>query len=332
MSLVTLDAIREAAVRIRSIARRTPVIDVSDLAGRPLLLKCEPQQPGGAFKIRGASNMLARLTPEELRRGVITYSSGNHGQAVALAAHRMGAHAVVVMPTTAPKIKVEGVKRWGAEVIMEGTTSAHRRARAEAEIALRGLVMVPPFDHLWVIEGQGTCGLEILEQVPDVTVVVVPVGGGGLVSGVAAAVRQLRPDVRVIGVEPAGAPKMSRSLAAGHPITLENTASIADGLMPVRPGDLTFAHAKAFVERVVTVEDEAIAKAALWLFYEAKQVVEPSGAATVAATLWPSADSPLADKSQRVVAILSGGNVSPQTLGDLERLGAVETWSLGAKA
>ena len=317
MSLVTLEAVREAAVRIRSIARRTPVIDVSDLAGRPLVLKCEPQQPGGAFKIRGASNMLARLSPAELRRGVITYSSGNHGQAVALAANRMGAHAVVVMPTTAPKIKVDGVKRWGAEVIMEGTTSAHRRARAEAEIAARGLVMVPPFDHAWVIEGQGTCGLEILEQVPDVDIIAVPVGGGGLVSGVAAAVRQLRPDVRVVGVEPAGAPKMSRSLAAGHPITLEKTSSIADGLMPVRPGDLTFAHAKAFVERVVTVEDADIAKAALWLFYEAKQVVEPSGAASVAATLWPSADSPLADKSQRVVAILSGGNVSPETLVDL---------------
>ena len=324
---MTLDAIRQAAGRIKSIARRTPVIDVSDQAGRPLLLKCEPHQPGGAFKIRGASNMLARLSADERRRGVITFSSGNHGQAVALAAHVMGMHAVVVMPTTAPKIKVDGVKRWGAEVILEGTTSAHRRARAEAEIASRGLVMVPPFDHEWVIEGQGTCGLEILEQVPDVNIIVVPVGGGGLVSGVAAAVRQLRPDVRVIGVEPAGAPKMSRSLAAGHPITLDTTASIADGLMPVRPGDITFAHAKAFVERVVTVDDAAIAKAALWLFYEAKQVVEPSGAATVAATLWPSADSPLADKSQRVVAILSGGNVSPQTLGDLERLGAVETAS-----
>lgn len=332
MALVTLDAVREAAARIRSIARRTPVIDVSDLAGRPLLLKCEPHQPGGAFKIRGASNMLARLSPDELRRGVITYSSGNHGQAVALAASRMAAHAVVVMPTTAPKIKVDGVKRWGAEVIMAGTTSAHRRARAEAEIAARGLVMVPPFDHEWVIEGQGTCGLEILEQVPDADVVVVPVGGGGLVSGVAAAVRQLRPDIRVIGVEPAGAPKMSRSLAAGHPITLEDTASIADGLMPVRPGDLTFAHAKAFIDRVVTVEDAAIAKAALWLFYEAKQVVEPSGAASVAATLWPTPDSPLADKHQRVVAILSGGNVSPQTLVELERRGAMEPWSLGARA
>src|SRR6266516_2969132 len=159
------------------------------------MLKCEPQQPGGAFKIRGAMNMLMRLTADELRRGVITYSSGNHGQAVALAAARLATKAVVVMPTTTPAIKRDGVKRWGAEVIFEGTTSADRRTRAEAEIAARGLVMVPPFDHEWIIEGQGTCGLEILEQVPDVQVVVVPIGGGGLIAGVAAAVKLSRPDV-----------------------------------------------------------------------------------------------------------------------------------------
>jgi len=157
------------------------VLDVSDLAGRPLWLKCEPQQPGGAFKIRGATNMLMRLSADQLKRGVITFSSGNHGQAVALAASRLGAPAVVVAPTTAPAIKVAGMKRWGAEVILEGTTSADRRKRAEAEAAKRGLTMVPPFDHEWIIEGAGTCGLEILEQVPEVDVVVVPVGGGGLV-------------------------------------------------------------------------------------------------------------------------------------------------------
>src|SRR6186713_1701707 len=157
------------------------------MAGRPLILKCEPQQPGGAFKIRGATNMLMRLDANALKRGVITYSSGNHGQAVALAASRLGAPAVIVMPTTAPAIKVAGVKRWGAEVVMEGTTSVERRVRAEAIAADRGLTMVPPFDHEWIVEGQGTCGLEILEQVPDVSLVVVPVGGGGLVSGVAAA-------------------------------------------------------------------------------------------------------------------------------------------------
>jgi len=317
-TLVSLDEIRAAASRIAAIARRTPVLDVSDLAGRPLVLKCEPQQPGGAFKIRGATNMLMRLPPDSLRRGVVTYSSGNHGQAVALAASRLGAHAVIVMPTTAPAVKVAGVKRWGGEVILEGTTSAHRLVRAQAEAAARGLTMVPPFDHEWIIEGQGTCGLEILDQVPDMDIVVVPVGGGGLVSGVSAAIRQARPAVGIVGVEPAGAAKMTASLAAGHPVTLDRTASIADGLMPVRPGDLTFAHVRAFVDRMVTVDDAAIARAALWLFAEPKQVVEPSGAATVAAVLWPSDDSPLADKSKKVVAILSGGNVAPETLASLQ--------------
>jgi threonine dehydratase len=236
---------------------------------------------------------------------------------VALAASKLGAPAVIVMPTTAPAIKIEGVKRWGAEVILEGTTSTDRRKRAEVEAARRGLTMVPPFDHEWIIEGQGTCGLEIVEQVPDVDIVVVPVGGGGLVAGVSAAVRHLRPDVSVIGVEPAGAAKMTASLRAGHPVTLDRTESIADGLMPVRPGDLTFEHVTAFVDRVVTVADDQIARAALWLFSEAKQVVEPSGAATVAAVLWPSEESPLADRTKKVVAILSGGNVAPETLAAL---------------
>jgi threonine dehydratase len=316
--LVTLSAIRDAAKRISSIARKTPVLDVSDMAGRPLILKCEPQQPGGAFKIRGATNMLKRLPADALKRGVITYSSGNHGQAVALAASRLGAPAVIVMPTTAPAIKVAGVKRWGAEVILEGTTSIDRLKRAQAEAEARGLTMVPPFDHPWVIEGQGTCGLEILQQVRTTSIIAVPVGGGGLISGVAAAIKLSRPDLKVVGVEPSGAAKMSASLAAGHPVTLDSTSSIADGLMPVRPGDLTFEHVQAFVDQVVTVDDGLIARAALWLFHEAKQVVEPSGAATVAATLWPTKDSLLADKSKTVVAILSGGNVAPETLAGLE--------------
>ena len=173
-------------------------------------------------------------------------------------------------------------------MIQEGTTSVERRKRAEAEAAARGLTMVPPFDHEWIIEGQGTCGLEILEQVPDADVVVVPVGGGGLVSGVAAAIKLSRPDVSVVGVEPAGAAKMTRVAAAGHPVTLDHD-TIADGLMPVRPGDLTFEHVKAFVDGSSRWTTN-IARAAVWLFYEAKQVVEPSGAATVAAVLWPNGD------------------------------------------
>jgi threonine dehydratase len=307
------------------IARTTPILDASPQAGRSLFLKCESHQPGGAFKIRGATNMLMQLTADALRRGVITYSSGNHGQAVSLASSRLGAPAVIVMPVTAPAIKIEGVKRWGGEVILEGRTSADRRKRAESEAASRGLTIVPPFDHEWIIEGQGTCGLEILQQAPDVEVVVVPIGGGGLISGVAAAIKQLRPDVAVVGVEPAGAAKMTASLAAGHPVTIDRAESIADGLIPVRPGDLTFEHVQALVDGVVTVEDAAIARATLWLFFEAKQVVEPSGAATVAAVLWPADDSPLADRTKRTVAILSGGNVAPETL-----TGLMGQWANGA--
>ncbi len=321
MTLVSLDDIRAAAARIRGVARRTPVLDLSDVAGRSLLLKCEHHQPGGAFKIRGAMNMVASLAPEARQRGVVTYSSGNHGQAVALAASRLGVPAVIVMPTTAPSVKVDGVRRWGGEVILEGTTSMDRKKRAEVEAAARGLTMVPPFDHALVIAGQGTCGLELLDQLPDVGTVVIPVGGGGLISGVAAAIRRLRPQVRIIGVEPAGAPKMSASLKAGEPISLDKTASIADGLMPVRPGDITFAHVREFVDDVITVDDDQIARATLWLYFEAKQVVEPSGAATTAAVLWHPA---LANTPGPVVAIVSGGNVSPTTMVELASRGLLQ--------
>ena len=261
--------------------------------------------------------MVARLTPEQRSRGVVTYSSGNHGQAMALAARELGAPAVVVMPTTAPAIKVDGARAFGAEVIFAGTTSADRRTRAEAEAAARGLTMVPPFDHEWIIAGQGTAGLEILEQCPDVAAIVVPVGGGGLLAGVAAAVKQLRRDVKIIGVEPSGAAKMTASIAAGHPVTLPSTSTIADGLMPVRPGDHTLAHVQAYVDQVVTVDDEAIVDAVLWIFANAKIVAEPSGAAATAAVL-----TGLADQAGRIegpiVAIVSGGNMSVETLGTLK--------------
>jgi threonine dehydratase len=313
--LVSLSEITDARQRIAPVARLTPLIDVSTPAGRPLFLKCENMQPGGAFKIRGAYNMVARLTDEQRRRGVVTYSSGNHGQAMALAAKQLGAPAVVVMPTTAPAIKVEGARSFGAEVIFEGTTSSDRKTRAEAEAAARGLTMVPPFDHEWIIAGQGTVGLEILEQCPDVAAVVVPIGGGGLASGVAAAVKQTRADVKVIGVEPTGAAKMRASLDAGHPVTLPSTSTIADGLMPVRPGDLTFDHITRFADDVVTVSDEAIVEAVLWALNRAKVVAEPSGAASLAAVLSGAIDARSRIEGP-VVAIISGGNVGLERLAD----------------
>ena len=309
MKLVAVDQISAARERIRPIAKRTPLVDVSDLAGRPLWLKCESLQPGGAFKIRGAYNMIAQLGEADRRRGVITYSSGNHGQAVALAARELGAPAVVVMPTTAPKIKVDGARAFGAEVVFEGTTSLHRRARAEAIAAERGLTMVPPFDHAWIIAGQGTLGLEILEQLPETKTVLVPIGGGGLVSGVSAAIRQTNPNVTVIGVEPSGADGMRRSIAAGEVQTLDGSKSVADGLMAARPGDLNFAHVRQFVDRIDTVDDSEIIDAVRWLFVRAKIVAEPSGAATVAAALKHSAAY-----AGPVVAIVSGGNLDPSDI------------------
>ena len=298
--LVSLADVRAAAERIRGIAVRTPIVQ-SDF-----FLKCENLQPMGAFKMRGACNFLAQLTPEARAAGVITYSSGNHGQAVALAAQRLGLPCVVVMPETAPRVKVDGVRGYGGEVIFAGTTSADRKKRAEAEAGARGLTIVPPFDHPWIIAGAGTCGLEILEQCPDASAVYVPIGGGGLLSGISTAIKALKPGVRVIGVEPAGAARMTASRAVGHPVRLEKTASIADGLLTLQPGTLTFAHMQAFVDEIVTVEEEEIAGAVRWLFKDAQIIAEPSGAASVAAVLKGSSIA------AGTVAVVSGGNVSPE--------------------
>ena len=313
-AVVPVSAIEEAARRIDGVVRQTPLVELLPLAGRSSVLgKCENLQAAGAFKIRGAYNFIAQLKEVERRRGVITYSSGNHAQAVALAAGLVGVPAVVVMPTTAPQIKVEGARALGAEVIFEGTTSADRKARAEAEAGARGLHVVPPFDHPWIIAGQGTVGLEILRGCPEVARVFVPVGGGGLISGIAAVVKRRRPDVRVVGVEPEGAAKMRASLAAGHPVALDRVASIADGLLPVRPGDLTFDHVRRFVDEIVTVSDDAIAGAVLWLFRRAKLVVETSGAATLAAILAEEGAEAGSDEGP-TVAVLSGGNIALETL------------------
>ena len=317
--LVTLDEINAARERIRSIARFTPLLDVPwpvlktsnpQNLKTSLLLKAESLQPMGAFKIRGAFNMIAQLPKDNLARGVITYSSGNHGQAVAMAAQKLGSPAVIVMPTTAPQVKIDGCKSYGAEIIMAGTTSLDRQKRAEQEAADRGLTIVPPFDHREIIIGQGTMGLEILEQCPDVATVFVPVGGGGMASGVAAAIKLSKPSVRIIAVEPVGAPKMSQSLAAGQPITLPSSKSIADGVMNLRPGDITFAHIQKFVDEVVSVSEEDIASTIAWLFRNARLVVEPSGAVTTAAAArglgkFDTSNGP-------VVAVVSGGNVAPE--------------------
>ena len=309
--LVEIDAIQRARQRITGVVRVTPLLPASsDEAWAHLWLKCENLQAGGAFKLRGAFNFVSQLDPAIRARGVITYSSGNHGQAMALAARRLGAPAVVVMPTTAPAVKVEGARAFGAEVRFAGTTSIDRRLAAEALASERGVTIVPPFDHADIIAGQGTVGLEIVDQRPDVTTVYVPVGGGGLVSGVAAAVKRLAPSVRVIGVEPAGAPKMTRSLAAGEPTTLDSIDSIADGLLAVRPGDLTFAHVQALVDEVVTVSDDEIREAMRFLVRQSKIVAEPSGAASVAGALRMA---PAGSRGVHV-AVVSGGTLEMSVL------------------
>jgi threonine dehydratase len=310
-TFVTLDDIRAAAARVRGTAVRTPAIALPwpgpPESAHPFWIKCENLQPMGAFKVRGAFNMLAQLPPDARARGVITYSSGNHGQGVAMAAKVMGVPAVIVMPTTAPAVKVDGVRSYGAEVIFAGTTSLDRQKRAEDEVAARGLSMIPPFDHPMIIAGQGTVGLELLEQVPDAGTVFVPMGGGGLIAGVSAAVKLSRPDVRVVGVEPAGAAKMRAAREAGRPVTLPSSSSIADGLMNLRAGATTFAHVQRHVDDLVTVPDEAIAGAVAWLYRNARLVVEPSGAAATAAVMI-GAGAPVGT----VAAIVSGGNVQPE--------------------
>lgn len=314
--LVTLQEIREAAARVRPFARVTPVLDAGDtIAAHPLWLKCESLQRSGAFKIRGAANMLLQLEPSVRARGVVTYSSGNHGLALALAARDLGCPAVIVMPEGAPAVKADGARRLGAEVLFEGRTTIERKARADAEAARRGLTIVPPFDHPWIVAGQGTIGLEILAQCPDVRTVLAPASGGGLIGGVAAAIKHLRRDVRVVAVEPAVTPRLTRSMQAGHAVTVEAGTSIADGLLAVRAGDVNLSHATAFVDEVVTVTDEVVRDTVRWLFEEMRLVAEPSGAAAPAAarlpvpTTWSRDGRSFRDTPGTTVAVISGGNV-----------------------
>jgi len=309
--VVTAHDVRDAAAGLAGVAVRTPLRFIESLDA---YVKLESLQPMGAFKLRGAYNAISRLSEPARKRGVITYSSGNHGQAVAYAAQLVGIPAVVVMPETAPGVKVAGVKRWGGEVVFAGRTSEDRQQRAEAIAAERGLAIVPPFDHADIIAGQATVGLEIAEQLPDVQTVVVPVGGGGLIAGVVTGLAAAGSQARVWGVEPAGAPKLTRSLEAGRPVRLDRTASRADGLITLTVGAVPFAHLSAQRDRlagVVLVEDDALREAVQFLWRECHLAVEPSGAATTAA-LRSGAVRPVPP----TVLVVSGGNVDPSLLED----------------
>ena len=314
--LVGLDAIREAHERIRPAVVRTPLYPSDVLTrelGSDIRLKLESLQRAGSFKLRGAYNYVSQLPDDVRSRGVITYSSGNHAQAVALAAQLHGTQAVVVMPATSPQIKREGTKRLGGEVVLAGTTSLERKAKAESLAEERGLVMVPPFDDPRIIAGAGTVGLEIAEDWDAFDSVLVPIGGGGLCSGVAAALRRLRPGLRIFGVEPTGSASMKAALDAGEPVTIDHSASVADGLLPERTGNVTFKHVREFVDDVVLVDDDAIRAAASLLFKKQRLVVEFSGATTVAALCTGQVET----EGRGLVAVVSGGNVDPALLVDL---------------
>jgi threonine dehydratase len=310
--LVGIDDVVAARETLRGVALVTPVESMRSLlerVGGPVLAKCENLQRTGSFKIRGAYNRIARLSADERAAGVVAASAGNHAQGVALAATLLDAKATIFMPDGAPLPKVEATRSYGADVRFAGPTIESTLAAAKDYAAEHDAVFVHPFDHPDVIAGQGTAGLEILDQVPEVGTVVVPVGGGGLISGVAVAIKALRPDVRIVGVQAAGAAPFPLCLDAGSLVSVDSVSTIADGIAVGQPGALTLAHVSAYVDDVVTVSDDDIAQALLFCLERAKLLVEPAGAAGVAALLSGVAAGP-----PPVVVVLSGGNVDPLLL------------------
>jgi threonine dehydratase len=318
--MITLDDIRAARVRLNGVAVRTPLIPL-DHHGRTLYLKAENLQPIGAFKIRGAYNKIASLSAQERALGVITYSSGNHAQGVAYAARALDTQAVIVMPQTVPSVKREATAALGAEIIYAGTTGVERQAKAEELAAKNGYVMIPPYEDEKIIAGQGTVALEILEDRPEVDLVLVPVGGGGLISGISVAIKSLNPDAKVIGVEPELAADAQASLRRGSIVEIPSEqalATIADGLRAIYIGSLTFEHIRRYVDDIITVTEEEIRRAVRILAENPKTTAEPSGAVTTAAWLFHRENLP---PSSTAVAVISGGNIEPALLNQIRARG-----------
>lgn len=322
-TLVNLETIRAAAKRIAGIAVKTPLVRApfEGVAGRGLpreiWLKAESLQPIGSFKLRGAANKILQLSRDEIARGVITYSSGNHAQGVAYAAREVGAKAVIVMPSNAPAIKRAATLALGAEVVDVGVASSERLAKAEELVRAHGYVVVPPYDDEKIIAGQATCGLEIVEALPDVDLVLSPVSGGGLLSGTATAVKLLRPEAKVIGVEPELAGDTAESFRTGKIVTWAaelTSRTIADGLRTQSVGERNFAHIQAYVDGVITVSEAEIRAAMRAIVATARLVPEPSGAVTTAALLFHAHELP---PYRKAVAIVSGGNVDPKMLAEI---------------
>lgn len=309
---VTLADVQAARDLLTGVVRPTPVEysrALAEIVGGPVHLKCENLQRAGSFKIRGAYTRISRLSEEEKARGVVAASAGNHAQGVALAAALLGLRATVYMPESAALPKVKATQGYGAQVVLRGHTVDEALVSAREHSERTGAVLIHPFDHADIVAGQGTVGLEILAECPDVRTVVVCTGGGGLLAGIATAVKAQRPDVRVVGVQAERAAAYPPSLAAGHPVALDSMSTMADGIAVGRPGDVPFALVRALVDEVRTVGEEAISQALLHLLERAKLVVEPAGAAGVASLMSePRAFEP------PVVAVLSGGNIDPLLL------------------
>ena len=321
MKLIDLADLQQAQQRLRGLARRTPLLpfDLPELAPEQLYLKPENLQPIGSFKIRGAGNRILALTAAERARGVLAYSSGNHAQGVAYAARQLGMRATIIMPTNAPQVKIAATRALGAEVILYDPALEKREAVAARLLASQPAppVLVPPFDDAHVIAGQGTVGLEIFEDLPEVDLVLAPVGGGGLLGGVAAALKLLKPSVKIIGVEPELAADAQASLRAGRVVewaAADTNRTLADGVRTLALSELTFQHVRQYADDIVTVSEAELRAAARRLLLEARLVVEPTAALPLAALLRHRASLP---PSRHTVLILSGGNIDPATLVEL---------------
>ncbi len=316
---VTLDMIREARAALADVAELTPIVTSTRL-GKNLFIKSENLQKTGSFKIRGAFNKIRMLSPEEAARGVIACSAGNHAQGVALSATRLGIRSVICMPEGAPILKVEATRGYGAEVVLVPGVYDDAAREAERLAKERGYTFAHPFNDPYVIAGQGTIGLEILDQLPDVEQIIVPIGGGGLISGVAAAVKFMRPNVHIIGVQASTVPSMFVSYRSGEITTVRDNPTIADGIHVLTPGDLTFRMVREYVDDIVTVSEDEIAAAIVALLEGPKTVAEGAGATSVAAYMFHKIDTSL-----KTVALVSGGNVDITTLSRIITKGLQKT-------
>ncbi len=317
--MVSLTEINQAQTRLRGITIRTRLIEFShpESSSRHLHLKPENQQPIGAFKLRGAYNKIALLSDHDRQRGVITYSSGNHAQGVAYAARALHTKAVIVMPNNAPAVKQQATAKLGAEIVLVGPASDERKAKAEELAAQQGYVIIPPYNDEQIIAGQGTMGLEILEDLPEVETVLVPVGGGGMISGIAAAIKLTKPSTKVIGVEPDLAADAQASFRAGKIVRLpaeQVTRTIADGLRTQSVGEINFAHIQKFVDDIITVSEDEIRKGMALLAADPQTIAEPSGAVAVAGFLFHRGQLP---ETKWNVAVISGGNIEPELLAQI---------------